>query len=315
MMNSKVFIRRQVFMKMWENHPKIWKLLIDMGILFKYKTLKFDKLPKHVTFPSSTMIFVDASENRGRALLLNGGITQKRLRYFWDKAVQVVSPNLVIDVGVNYGECIFSTIYPSHSKILGIEANHYLMDYINMSKESHPNKEQIRIINALASDKNNENRDFYIDRHWSGTSSASYMPSHNMIEKVPVSAVTIDSLVQKNILGQTILFKIDVEGYEAFVLKGMKQLLTICHSAIGFIEFNSDYISQSGISTEEFFAFLQEHFTIYIYLEDDTLLQANDIDFTKLLDIFGADYIHTDIILIAGKEVMDINEHFNIQIT
>ncbi|MFK9092100.1 hypothetical protein [Bacillus salipaludis] len=51
------------------------------------------------------------------------------------------------------------------------------------------NKGQITIINALASDKNDVQKEFYIDQHWSDTSSASYLPSHNMIEKVPVSAM------------------------------------------------------------------------------------------------------------------------------
>lgn len=309
-MKTKILFRWPVIFKLWEEHPSIWKLIINIGIFLKYKTLKIDKLPEKVTFPSSTYIYVNPNENRGRAILLTGGITQNRLFHFWSKSVQECSPDLIIDVGVNYGECIFSTVYPNHTRIYGIEANHNLLRYINRSKESHPNKEQMTIINALASDKIEGQKVFFIDQHWSGTSSASYQPSHNMIEKVSVNAVTIDSLFN-DITYKTVLFKVDVEGYEAFVLKGMKNLLTNCESAIGFIEFNSDYIDQSGESAEEFFAFLQRNFKIYLYLEDDTLLQADKMDLSNLQNILGTKYIHTDLILVAGQEILDVKKHFS----
>lgn len=305
-MNSNQSVHRQVLLRMWENYPRLWKTLIDFGVFMKYKTVKYEKLHNKVTLPSSTVIFVNSNENRGRALLINEGVTQKRLSDFWNRSVELYSPDLVIDVGVNYGECIFSTTYPGHTTIYGIEANHQLLKYINKSKAVHPNKEQITIINALASDKNNETKDFYIDQHWSGTSSASYMPSHNMIEKVSVRAITIDSLLQNQPSYKSVLFKIDVEGYEALVLDGMKEILTNCSFAIGFIEFNSEYISKSGIDIEEFFCFLQKHFTIYIFLEKDKLIQAGNIPYSKLLNIIGTTYIHTDFILVAGNDISEV---------
>ncbi len=293
-------------MKMWEQHPTIWRLLINIGILLKYKTLKIDKLPNKVVLPSSTMIYVNSNENRGRALLISDGVTQNRLFNFWEKSVKTWLPDLIIDVGVNYGECIFSTTYPEQSQIYGIEANHHLIQYINKSKDQHPNKGQITIINALASDKNDNKKEFYIDQHWSGTSSASYKPSHNMIEKVPVRAITIDSLFAQNLSYGRVLFKVDVEGYEAFVLKGMTEVLKKCDSAMGFIEFNSEYIEMSGISADEFFTFLQRYFTVYMYIEDDTLVKANLIDYEDLQNIFGTTYIHTDFILLTDEEMIDV---------
>lgn len=293
-------------MKMWEEHPIIWRLLIDIGILLKYKTLKIDKLPNKVVLPSSTVIYVNSNENRGRALLISGGITQNRLFYFWEKSIETWHPDLVIDVGVNYGECIFSTSYPEHTKIYGVEANHHLLEYINRSKEKHPNNRQITIIHALASDKEDEQKEFYIDQHWSGTSSASYMPSHNRIEMVAVRTITIDSLFAHDMTSGKVLFKVDVEGYEAFVLNGMSELLKKCDSAIGFIEFDSEYIEKSGIAADEFFMFLQENFTIYIYIEDDTLLKANSIKYENLQIILGSSYIHTDMILLTNEEMIGV---------
>jgi FkbM family methyltransferase len=303
---SKVSVRKPVLMKMWEEHPKIWKLLIDAGILIKYKTLDINKLPNKIVLPSSNTIYVNSDENRGRALLISGGVTQKRLAHFWSEAVKECLPDLIIDVGVNYGECIFSTTYPDQTKIYGIEANHHLIKYIKKSKEDHPNKAKITIINAFASDKDDEQKDFYIDKHWSGTSSASYIPAHNMIEKVPVSTITIDSIFNEDLTYGTVLFKVDVEGYEAFVLKGMTELFDKCESAIGFIEFNSEYIEKSGMKVDEFFAFLQKYFMIYIYVNDDTLVKADRINYEDIQMMFKTDYIHTDFILVTDEEIMDV---------
>ena len=129
--------------------PRAWKLLINFGILLKYKTLNINKIPNRIVLPSSNILYVNSEENRGRALLISDGMTQKRLTQFWCNAVEVIRPDLTIDVGVNYGECIFSTIYPTHTKIYGVEANRNLLPYIKKSREAHPNKSQIRIFNVL----------------------------------------------------------------------------------------------------------------------------------------------------------------------
>ena len=79
------------------------------------------------------------------------------------------------------------------------------------------------------------------------------MPSHNMIEKVPVKTITVDSLFYDGLSYETVLFKVDVEGYEAFVLKGMFEIFKNCYSAIRFIEFNSNYIEKSGVNADDTF--------------------------------------------------------------
>ncbi|MEH7122217.1 hypothetical protein V7127_03110 [Bacillus sp. JJ1773] len=39
-------------------------------------------------------------------------------------------------------------------------------------------------------------------------------------------------------------------------------------------------------------------------------MQADDMEFSNLQDLFGTTYMHTDFILIAGKEVLDMKELF-----
>lgn len=304
-MITKASVRKPLLMKMWEQYPKTWKLLIDLGILLKYKTLNINKIPNKIVLPSSNILFVNSEENRGRALLISNGMTQKRLTRFWRRAVVEYVPDLIIDVGVNYGECIFSTTYPIHTKVYGIEANRHLLKYINQSRDVHPNKSQINIINAIASDKDDEEKLFFIDKHWSGTSSASYIPSHKMIEKESVKSITINSLCKGDMSCETVLFKVDVEGYEAFVLKGMIDLFEMSGSTLGFIEFNSEYIEKLGSSVDGFLGFLHTYFTVYIYKENDTLVKSKNYKYEDLQNLFGSIYIHTDFILASDETMID----------
>jgi FkbM family methyltransferase len=297
-MNSRASAGKTFILRMWENYPRSWKFLIDLGIVLKYKTLNTSKIPNEIVLPSSNTIFVNSEENRGRALLISNGITQKRLTSFWITAVNVLSPDLVIDVGVNYGECIFSTNYPTHTQIYGIEANRDLLKYIQQSRGVHPNKAQIKIFNVFAADKEEE-KTFYVDKHWSGTSSAAYRPAHDMIEQTSVCSVTIDSLVEEDVTNKNILFKVDVEGYDAFVLKGMTELIQNSASALGFIEFNSEYIEKSGVNVNDFLRFLQQHFSVYIYNKNE-LVNGSQLTLSDLQKQFGSSYVHTDMILVKN---------------
>jgi FkbM family methyltransferase len=299
-MNTGASAGKNFLLKMWENYPRTWKFLIDLGIVLKYKTLNTSKIPNDIVLPSSNTIFVNPEENRGRALLISNGMTQKRLTNFWMKAVNDYSPDLVIDVGVNYGECIFSTNYPTHTQIYGIEANRELLTYILQSREVHPNKAQMKIFNVFAADKEEE-KTFYVDKHWSGTSSAAYRPAHDRIEQTTVSSVTIDSIVEEDVTNKDILFKVDVEGYEAFVLRGMTELIQKSASALGFIEFNSEYIEKSGVNVNEFLRFLQQHFSVYIYSKNG-LMNGSQLTLSDLHKRFGSNYVHTDMILVKNVE-------------
>lgn len=304
-MNMRASAGKTFFLKMWENYPKTWKFLIDLGILLKYKTLNNSKIPNEIILPSSNKIYVNSEENRGRALLISSGMTQKRLTNFWSKAVNEYSPDVVIDVGVNYGECIFSTNYPAHTQIYGIEANRDLLKYIHLSRDVHQNKAQMKIFNVFAADKE-EDKTFYVDKHWSGTSSAAYRPAHDMIEQTTVSSVTIDSIIEEDVTNKNILFKVDVEGYEAFVLKGMSELIQNSASALGFIEFNSEYMEKSGVKIHNFLRFLQQHFSVYIYMKNE-LVNGSQLTLSDLHRLFRSNYVHTDMILVKNvKKQIDL---------
>ncbi|MEH7381401.1 FkbM family methyltransferase [Bacillus sp. JJ1533] len=294
----KVVLNKPVFVNLWENYPLFSKLVLNVGIFLKYKTLKLTKIPNKITLPSRNVIYVNNAENRGRALLISDGITQSRVTEFWGNAVDSYKPTLVLDIGVNYGECIFSATYDSNTTIVGIEANKYLMDYIERSRQKHVNGNQMNIIHAFAGEHVKEDQAFFIDNHWSGTSSGVQISDKNSIEKTEVPAITVDSLFEHvNLENQRLLFKIDVEGYEFSVLKGMKDLLKNSHDVLGIVEFDSRYLEKAGVNLDSYLAFLDRYFEIQFYDMDNKLKKFTSPSISALQEEFGGEHVHTDLIV------------------
>ena len=289
---------KPLVMKFLDKYPKTWKYLINIGLLVKYKTIHRDRIPNKISLGAENLLYINSAENRGRALLLKNGETQIRLTTFWKDAVKNFKPTIVLDVGVNYGECIFSTNYDKETKIFGFEANEQLIPYIELSRDEHKNKDQMKIIHALASDRTNQKQSFYVNRMWSGTSSGITNNMHKSIERQTIDSIRIDSIFKKQDLHhERVLFKVDVEGFEAFVLSGMERLIKESKSCLGFIEFDSHYIRKSGADLKRFLLFLEEHFDIYYYSSENELIELDKVlmeNFQRMLDT--KDY-HTDLVL------------------
>ena len=142
---------------------------------------------------------------------------------------------LVFDIGYNNGdftkECF--RIYPE-SKVIAVEANP------NLCLRKNP--QNCTLLNNLAAEKDNELIDFYIASQ-SGISTASveFMQNSRFTkgsENLPpksghwraptkIRSITIDKMIET--YGMPDLMKIDVEGYELDVLKGLtKKAKDIC---------------------------------------------------------------------------------------
>ncbi|MBM6619525.1 FkbM family methyltransferase [Bacillus suaedaesalsae] len=299
---SRSALKVPILSRLWTMYPKAWKYVVNIGLFIKYKTLNIQKLPSKIKLPSSFTIHINPTENRGRALLIKNGITQQQLGTFWRESVSSFMPSIVLDIGVNYGECLFSVQYPEHTKIFGIEANHHLMKYVIKSLSEHPNRSQMRIIHAFASNENQQEQEFYIDKNWSGTSGGKPIYS-DRIEKDTVQTITIDSLLNDiDVTQQKVLFKIDVEGYEAFVLEGMKNMIEMCKELLGIIEFDSKYIKQTGVHIDEFIYYLSTTFELFIYDKRGTLQPMTETMCKELQKIVQTKDVHLDIVLHKRNE-------------
>jgi FkbM family methyltransferase len=139
---------------------------------------------------------------------------------------------LVFDIGANRGlftdKCL--SLFENVDLIM-VEANPTLHNYLI---NKYRTKENIKVLNNLVSEKDNEDIDFFISNADTiSTASLDWIQKsrftndYNWNNKVKVKSISIDNMISN--FGVPDLIKIDVEGYELEVLKGLtKKVSKIC---------------------------------------------------------------------------------------
>jgi FkbM family methyltransferase len=280
---------------------KIKQKYLDARILLSYGQLNPDwvALP-----PYGHLVSINPRDNRARKNLLADTIRGKyrQNRDFWERACRMLSPDWAIDVGVNFGECLFLPRYSAHTNVLGIEANPELMKYLMASREKHPQAGQIDIQFGVAANESGKEVEFFINERWSGSSTVA-IPTDcigtSPYRAVRVPTLCIDELIEKKkpITDVTMVFKIDVEGYESHVMSGMSQVLAACKSALGFIEFDPTLLARAGIDAVQYFAALQNQFEVWMFTSPREIVLTDRFTLTQSTLNTGRKRMHTDLVL------------------
>lgn len=201
--------------------------------------------PAFFTMPGGTQRFyVDPREPRGMALLQSRGVGQGVGKTIWRAALDQLRPNIVIDVGANYGEFLFCCQPSPHARCIAIEANPDLYGYLQKSLADCTWRDQVQLICGLAAERTGADTPFYVDKSWSGRSSA--IPGRIAVDgMIMARSVALDDLIEDSST-TSLVFKIDVEGYEFSVLRGMAKALANSSGFFGIVEFNPDFIRRAG---------------------------------------------------------------------
>jgi FkbM family methyltransferase len=210
-----------------------------------------------ILFLNRGELFVNSRDDRGLAVLAAAGVTQPYITLIWRELVQRLKPNLVLDIGANYGEIALSARYEPDTQIYLFEPNPYVREYLARSAAAHRNQSQLRIRSEIVSDGPGLSR-FIINRKWSGTSSAIgpindggfERAGEQEFETIEAPTVPIDTLGFADNADHRLLFKIDVEGYEGRVLSGMRETLQRAAAFAGIIEFDQEYLARAGTNPQ-----------------------------------------------------------------
>ena len=223
---------------------------------------------------------------------------------FWREFNRHLEPGLLVDVGLNYGECAFGADYTGDAVLHGFEANPRLIPHLEKSRDAHPDGKRINIHHCLVSDEPAEDVPFLVNPDWSGSSSAVKRLNRRpeSIEfKLP--ARTIDSCIPADdAAGRTLLFKMDIEGYEPRAMRGFTETLDRVAFAIGFIEFNVQFIDWAGEKPEDCLAWLHERFRSFLFssVRRREIREITAIE--QLPNLHGdPERIHSDLVLVDRR--------------
>ena len=271
--------------------------------LLRYGTLKPDKARLH---GSDHWIYIDPQDPCAIKKVvqepLRGKVSDNLI--FWRDFNRHLKPGLIVDVGLNYGECLFGTDYEENVHFYGFEANPRLIPHLEKSRSDHPAGTRMKITNCLVSDSPAENVPFLVNPDWSGSSSAvKELNDRPQSIEFKLSARTLDSVIPAaDAAGATLLFKMDIEGYESKALKGFTKTLENVTGAIGFIEFDAQYIRWAGEDPDSYLQWLQERFNTYrlVSIKNKTMKRVES--FQQIPNLHGdKERVHVDLILVAKQ--------------
>ncbi len=237
----------------------------DLRVKRRYGTLT----PSAIQLPGCDYFLeIDPTDRRARQILVRDGIRGKVSKgaRLWKTFNDGFKPEVLVDVGLNYGECLMGSTYPKTAALFGFEANPHVFECASRSRKNHPNEAQLTFFNILITDVAGAEQSLFVDPNWSGTATAveGLIRSKETVKEYKISADLLDNLIPKSaVAGKRMMFKIDIEGYEPKALKGFTQMIGEAQEVIGLIEFDTRFLRMAKTDPNQFLADLNQVFRVF----------------------------------------------------
>jgi len=183
--------------------------------------------------------------------------------------------DIVIDIGANVGyhTLIFSYLAGYNGKVYAFEPEP--INYKTLKKNIEINNlNNIEAVNKAVSDKKAE-LDFYVSNSFNkGTHSLVYNPVQHSKVPIKIECLPLSEFIEHNNINRIDFIKIDVEGAEYEVIKGMENAIKR-FKPILLVEVNNDAQETHGLSSKA----LKEYICSFGYncfdiTEDGNLLES-----------------------------------------
>jgi FkbM family methyltransferase len=188
---------------------------------------------ERVRAPSGSWIYIDPSDGRGRSLVAAGGNLNPHTMAAWRWLLSEQAWTHIIDVGANYGEMLVHGDLPAGARLVAVEPNPAIRAYLKRTLDEAGLT--VEIVDVALSDTNGEAA-LFIDTDWSGTSRLTRSGDKGTLS---VRTTTLDAILRD--IGAApssmrIALKVDVEGHEASVLRGLMSLLPVFEDFAALVE-------------------------------------------------------------------------------
>jgi FkbM family methyltransferase len=164
---------------------------------------------------------VDPRDDRGLKVLRHRGAYDADAIAAWRRLCRVVRPTIVIDVGANYGEVLFSTDYPDARRIIAVEPNPRVVPYLARSAAEAAMGVEIWTF-ALSEERSTTT--FSQSLLHSGKSSLHRPAEDERVKQIPVATRCLDEVLEVQ-PEDRVAIKMDVEGHEMAVVRGSQRTI------------------------------------------------------------------------------------------
>lgn len=191
----------------------------------------------YVPSTAGVPLHVDPTDPRALNIFVAGGAIDHDLVHLWRLLIWAIRPDVVIDVGANYGEILFCANYEDSCELIAVEPNPAICARLKQTAAHSPHR--VAVHEVAASDAPGT----AILRVPPTSSGLGSLRRHfNDSENIEVYRQRLDDLLRIR-PGSRLLAKIDVEGDEVRVLAGMSRIIDGSAIAAVVCEVSPDNIS------------------------------------------------------------------------
>lgn len=187
------------------------------------KTLVWNGLrPDHVRCsPSRRIMYLHRPDPRAKMMWICRGNLNPPGLAAWQAVLSLRRWDVVVDVGANHGETVLNVELPARARVFAFEPNPAL--HRVLARSCRANGVAIEVLGQAVGAQEGSVA-LHIDEGWSGSSSVVTPSGTPGARPIQVAQVALaDFLARAGVAsgGTSLAVKIDVEGYEPEVLKGL----------------------------------------------------------------------------------------------
>ena len=200
--------------------------------------MSVDEQASVIVTACGSSLYTDETDERGAELRAAGGMLNMASHDIWAECLDLMSWDVVVDVGASYGEMLAHYDLGRFRKIIAFEPNRRVLPYLKKTLDDLP--WDVDVFDSAVSAHSAADVPFVADSRWSGRSTLAhnvhaFAPEEAAVDVEHVRTTTLDATLSSQGF-KSACIKIDVEGEEWAVLDGARRTFDRFESVVCMVE-------------------------------------------------------------------------------